>query len=72
MQNEDQIYSKLMEMSEDIGAIKASIEKVSNLDTRVSALEAVNQRRQGVKGVFTTGWSIVISVFAILVAIFHH
>jgi hypothetical protein len=61
MNNEELILNKLMEVSENIGAIKQAVDKVHDLEKRVSSLESTRDQDVGAQR-RTTILSHIISV----------
>jgi hypothetical protein len=47
--NEELILNKLMELSEDVGAIKKNLERVPDLEKRVASLEATRNEEAGAR-----------------------
>jgi peroxiredoxin len=72
--NEDLILNQLLKVSSDIGSIKALLEKLPAIETRISALEATANQEVGSKRTTNIVSHVVSTVVGFAIAFFtgHH
>jgi hypothetical protein len=74
MNNEELILQTLMDLKQDLGQIKTSVEKVPDLEKRVSSLEATRDQEAGARRRTAIISNVISTVVGFFIAIFtgHH